>query len=143
MHNVFKIAEAPFVTMDGSGFTVGQQQTETLEVYIQELVPVRKRFQNRKITCWSIGGTRAKNGTYCSLCADSFRCKQRIRIKMLIANLDDEPFPALLEINSNSFLSLQNTTEIIGENNLPNKPVIIKNSTNLKGAISLTFIPGI
>lgn len=143
MLDVFKTAEAPFVSFNGVEFSIGKQQFETIESYIQELVPVRKLFQDKRIICWSIGGTRAKNGTYCSLCPNNFRCRQRIRIKMLISNIEQEPVPALLEINKNSFQSLQKAVEMIGENNLPNKPVIIKNSINHEGVISLLFIPGI
>ena len=143
MLDVFKIAEAPFVSVNGVEFSVGKYRTETLEIYIQELIPVRKLFINSRIICWSIGGKRAKNGTYCLLCSDNFRCKQRIRIKMTIANLEAEPFPALLEINKNSFQSLQEAVEIIGENRLPDKPVLVKNDINKKGGIFFTFTPGI
>lgn len=143
MSDVFKPAEAPFVSTDGVCFTVGKKQAETLEVFIQQLVSVRKLFKDRKIVCWSVGGQRAKNGTYCSLCSDSFRCRQRIRIKMLISNLTEEPFPAILEINRISFDSLKQAVEMIGENNLPNKNIIIKNSIVRDGIISLKFIPGI
>lgn len=141
IEDMFKNDEPVFVSLNGEEFIVRKSRLQTLDVSIQEMTPVRKLFENKKLKCISMDCTVSRNGRYCALCKDQFKCRRRIRIMMIIHNCGDQPCPAILEINQNSFGSLQQAIEFIGENNFPNIQILIKIAYDENGRISLRFTP--
>lgn len=122
-------------------FVVGGFHARTLDISIQGLIPIRKLFVDRKLQCMSMDCEVGKKGQYCALCDKQFKCRRRIRIMMIVHNCGSMPLPAILEINQNSFESLKQAVEFIGEKNLPNKRMLVSSDYDDKKHVFLRFTP--
>ncbi len=141
IEDLFKNDAPVFVGLSGEEFTLGKTRLPNLDVSIQELKPVRKLFENKKLKCMSMDCEVGKNGRYCAICQEQFKCRRRIRIMMIVHNSRGQPSPAILEINQNSFESLKEAVEFIGENNLPNVQVIVNIDYDRNGRVFFRFTP--
>lgn len=91
---------------------------EHLECSIKQITPVRKLFKGKKIECYSNDAERGKNGEHCALCAKRMNCRQRIRLMLLVHTESQKQIPALKEINSNSFATLEKMFEPLKQEEL-------------------------
>ena len=111
IRELFQATEPLYVGVRAGTFVINDRPLEKLEVSIQHILPVRKRFTDRKLACFSLNARTGKNGRYCALCNDRYRCRQRIRLMMLVHNLDPAPIPAIQEIAFASFDALEQLLE--------------------------------
>jgi len=92
-----------FVAVKPKRFVIDGKGYSELEAFIEDVMSVRKLFDGRKLLCSSADGKTGKSGNHCALCRDRHKCRKRIRLMLMIQNIDEEPIPALLEINQQSF----------------------------------------
>ena len=123
--NFFKETTANYIAVNSDGFELNGKQYEQLECSIKQITPVRKLFKGKKIECYSNDAERGKNGEYCSVCAKRTNCRQRIRLMLLVNTDADEQIPALLEINSNSFMALKEMLEPLKQDELADLLIVI------------------
>jgi len=138
---MFKAAEPLYVAVREGEFRVGDQYYKLLEVSIQDVLPVRKLFLESRLVCFSFDNRTGKNGTYCALCPNRFRCRRRIRLMILIHNVDSEPLPAVLEISPASFDALEQLINEVGHEKLPNTLVLIQLSGTVGNRPTMDFKP--
>lgn len=126
IHNPFDQQKIQYVSVVNESFKVQSKLYPSLQILIQDMQPVRKFFKNGRLHCYSINNKTSKNGKYCVFCNDRFQCQNRIRLMLLITNIQKEPLPAILEINHYFFDSLKRFIETIDLNSLPQTTVSIK-----------------
>lgn len=107
-----------YISVNTDGFNIGENHCSQIECFIRDIIPVRKLFNGKKLECYSNNGKTGKNREICSICRKQNKCRQRMRL-MLLLHEENIETPAVLEINTNSFDSLQNALEPIDEKELP------------------------
>ncbi len=137
IEQLFRQTRAPFIVVRDSQLHIGDQVYEQLKVFIHEVTPVRKLFNDGKLQCYSLDCRTAKNGQLCELCSDRHRCSRRVQLRL--AYLDGKTQkPAILEIHSNWFAAFDTLLKSVGpiENlpkiNLTIKPLQDNGRTNLE-----------
>jgi hypothetical protein len=98
--------DPPFITVNSDGFQLDGTRHPSLHVYIEDYIAVRKLFEGRSLSCQSIGAVKNRQGRHCSLCSMRYRCRQGIRL-MLLLDGESGQRPAALDVGSASFPSLQ------------------------------------
>lgn len=115
--NFFNDNKPVYISVNMNGFYLCEKYYSQIECFIRDIIPVRKLFYDKKLECYSNDGKTGKNGEICSICRKRNKCRQRIRM-MLLINEENVETPAILEINVNSFASLQKALEPIEEKEL-------------------------
>lgn len=128
-----------FVAVKPNRFVIDGKGYSELEVLIEDIMPVRKFFDGRKLICYSSDGKKGKSGKHCALCRDKRRCHRRMRMMVMVQNVQDEPMPALLEINQQSFDPLKEFIESIGEKKVASTLVKLSVGKNEKEALTILF----
>ena len=115
----FDKTKPAYIAVNSDGFQLDGKHFKTLECFIREIIPVRKLFRGRKIECYSNDAEKGKNGEMCALCTKRRKCRQRIRLMLLVQGGNNKSVPAQLEINNNSFGTLKKMLEPIEKDELP------------------------
>ena len=105
--NFFETTKPKFISIRENLFYIDGTKYSSLHVNIQDLLPVRKFFQNGKLACYAINSDTSSTGKNCSLCSDKFKCFMKVRIMMQVYKIYDELIPAALEVGKKEFQSLQ------------------------------------
>lgn len=113
-----------YIAVNAEGFTVEGKAYTELQCFIRDIIPVRKLFKEKKVECYSNNAKKGKNGEYCALCKKRAKCRQRIRL-MLLLHDEDEETPAILEINTNSHDNLRRSLEKINDDELSTQLIAI------------------
>ncbi len=103
-----------FITLRDDSFVIDGTAYDQLSVQVQDLLAVRKFFVNGKIHCYSNDNRIGKDGQFCALCRQRYKCQPRIRLMLLLFR-NKQPEPAILEINRSSVPPLQ---ALIDENGI-------------------------
>lgn len=122
----FDESKVAYVAVNKEGFHLNGKLYHNLECLIREIIPVRKLFKGKKIECYSNDAKKGKNGDLCALCSKRINCRQRIRLMLLVQNDANDPVPAQLEINSNSFEPLKKMLEPVNEEELPGLLIVLE-----------------
>ena len=122
----FDESKPAYIAVNSEGFHLDGKRFDTLDCFIREIIPVRKLFKGKKIECYSNDAKKGKNGELCALCPKRMKCRQRIRLMLLVHGKNDDPVPAQLEINNNSFETLKEMLEPIEKDDLSNLLVSLK-----------------
>ncbi|MBC8426103.1 hypothetical protein H8E07_18475 [bacterium] len=141
IRELFQDAEPVYVAVRAGTLVINDLPQDKLQVSIQDILPVRKLFRDRKLACFSTNGRTGKNGRYCALCQDRYRCRQRIRLMMLVHNLDSDPTPAVLEIAPPSFDALDELLERVPRVELADTLVTVAIDRTVTNATVLQFSP--
>lgn len=122
----FEESKVAYVAVNAEGFHLNGKLYRKLECFIREIIPVRKLFRGKKIDCYSNDAKKGKDGELCALCSKRMNCRQRIRLMLLVQNEKNDPVPAQLEINSNSFEPLKRMLEPVNEEDLSKLLVVLE-----------------
>jgi hypothetical protein len=128
-----------FVAVKPNRFVIDGKGYSELQVLIEDIMPVRKLFDGRKLLCYSSDGKKGKSGRHCALCRDRHKCHRRMRMMVMVQNVQDKPMPALLEINQQSFEPLKEFVESIGEKKVASTLVRLSVGKNEKEALTILF----
>lgn len=128
-----------FVAVKPNRFVIGGKGYSELEVFIEDIMPVRKFFQGKKLVCYSSDGKTGKTGKSCPLCRDRFKCRRRMRLMIMVRNIADEPVPALLEINPQSFDHLNEFLESVEKDKISSTMVRLAVGKNEQAALTVQF----
>ncbi len=125
IEQLFRQTRAPFVIVRNSHLHIGDQKYEPLKVYIHEVTPVRKLFNDGKLQCYSLDCRTAKNGQLCELCPNRHQCSRRVQLRL--AYLDGgQQKPAILEIHRNWFAAFDKLLKSMPSiDDLPHIPLTI------------------
>ncbi len=139
--NIAEINEAKlqFVAVKPNRFVIDGKGYAALDVMIEDIFPVRKLFEETTLVCYSSDGKNGKSGKHCLLCRERFRCQRRMRLMLMIQNIGDEPVPALLEINPQSFEHLQALIDSLDQRQIASTLVKLTVGKNEKEALTVLF----
>lgn len=137
--NTFQEPKLQFVAVKPNRFVIDGKGYEHLEVYIEDIFPVRKLFDGTKLICYSSDGKTGKSGKHCLLCRDRFKCQRRMRMMVMLRNIATEPVPALLEINTQSFEHLQALIDSLEPQQVASTLVKLTVGKNEKEALTVLF----
>jgi len=124
--NLFQKSKPTFISIQGETFVIGEKKMKAIDGFIHDLQPLRKFFFTGKLLCYSYDNTKGKDGKYCAFCRDQFRCQKRLRLMILVINVEKEPLPAFLEINQFSFENFEQLLCQIDANDLPDTQLRIQ-----------------
>jgi hypothetical protein len=133
----FKDTGPAFVAVNEQGFRISDRHTEQIRAFIREIMPVRKLFNGKTMECFSNDAKKGRNGELCAVCPNRNRCRQRIRLMLVIADGEKQE-PAQLEINSNSFQNLKDALEPLPQDELQ-KTLIEISVVKTDGHIRVAF----
>ena len=122
----FNDTKPAYIAVNSDGFYLNGKPFQKLECFIREIIPVRKLFKGKKIECYSNDAKKGKSAELCALCSKRMRCRQRIRLMLLVHGSNGEKIPAQLEINSNSFETLKRMLEPVKQDDLPGLLVVLE-----------------
>ena len=134
-------AKPHYVEVKPKRFVIGGRGHEEIVAFIEDIMPVRKLFREKKLICHSQDGETGRDGSHCALCRDRYKCRKRLRLMLMVNNLDEKAVPAILEINQQSFDNLQNALLDIEDGKLRNTLVKMTVGKNEKGALQIFFSP--
>ena len=112
-----------------------------LDILITDLLPIRKLFIEKKLSCYSLDNTSGKHGQHCALCRQRFRCQPKLRLMILVYNIEKKPIPAIFEIDQRSFDSLEEVIQNIGKKKLFDTIMTIQVVYNEKNRTAIEFSP--
>lgn len=138
IHELFKQDRPRYIRFRQNKFQIGDKRREQLRGKITDLHPTRKLFEGKQILCWSNDSITSKNGQRCSLCRDRWTCTERIRLMLLLDNIEQTPTPAILEIGHGSFDALDTLIREVDQRNLAEQTIIISIKTH-QGHLRFTF----
>jgi hypothetical protein len=138
IRDLFNKDKPLFVGFDNDQFTIGKRRREHLQGTITDMIPMRKRFCGKQLVCTSSDGITGKHGQRCALCRDRWTCAERLRLMMLLDNLERTATPAILEIGHGSFDALDAFIDQIGTDPLPKVTVSI-GMEHPQGRLRFTF----
>ena len=121
--NLFQDTQPNFVSVRGDAFCVDGINYNALQVLIQQIQPIRKFFQDGKLTCYSMDAKISRNRKkYCAFCDTRHKCSPKLRISMIwLRDLD----PIVLDLNRPSFSNLEEFVNTCLDN-LDVTPVTLK-----------------
>jgi len=122
----FDESKVAYIAVNNEGFHLNGKLYHKLECFIRDIIPVRKLFRGKKIECYSNNAQKGKNGELCALCSKRMNCRQRIRLMLMVQNDTNDPVPAQMEINSNSFEPLKKMLEPVNEEELPGLLIVLE-----------------
>jgi len=122
----FDESKPAYIAVNTDGFHLNGKLYQKLECFIREIIPVRKLFKGKKIECYSNDAKKGKGRELCALCSKRMNCRQRIRLMLVVHNKGNEPVPAQLEINSNSFEPLRKMLDPIEADDLSSLLVVLE-----------------
>jgi hypothetical protein len=125
IRELFEKDKPVFVRFERNGFRIGRMRRQRLRGVITDMQPMRKRFEARKVACWSADGITSRDGHRCCLCRDRWRCAQRVRLMMMLDEVGAELKPAILEIGHGSFDRLEAFLLRIAPGKINSAPVCI------------------
>lgn len=128
-----------FIGVKPKRFVIDGKGHSELEVFIEDIIPVRKFFEGKKLRCYSTDGNTGKEGKHCSLCRDRFKCRKRMRLMVMVQNIAEKPVPALLEINQQSFDHLKAFLESVEQDKISSTMVRLSVGENEKHALTVLF----
>ncbi len=126
IENLFQKSKPTFISIQGETFVIGEKKVQAIDGFIHDLQPLRKFFFTGKLLCYSYDNTTGKNGKYCAFCRNQFRCQKRLRLMILVINVEKEPQPAFLEINQSSFENFEQLLGQIDAKDLPDTQLRIQ-----------------
>lgn len=127
-----------FVRFQGDRFVIGKRRREYLQGHITDMIPIRKRFEDERIVCYSNDGITGKHGQRCALCRQRWTCAERLRLMMLLDGLEQNQVPAILEIGHGSFEPLDTFLDHIRPEALAETPIRISMERD-QGHLRFTF----
>lgn len=133
--------EPRYVGVKPNRFVLDGRGIQTVQAFIEDIIPVRKFFQDKKPLCQSQDGKTGKNGGRCALCRNRHKCRRRLRLMLMIENCGENPTPAILEINPQSFDELRQALSNIDEENLRTTLVEMSVGKTEKGTLRVLFNP--
>ena len=139
IHELFQKDRPVFVRFDNHTFRVGRRKRDQLEGIITDMLPMRKRFEGKRLVCWANAGLTGKDGQRCALCRERWGCAERVRLMLLLDGLDEEPAPAILEIGHASFDALEEFARKAGDD-IARARVCIRMQRQ-QGRLRFTFEP--
>jgi len=95
------------VQFENCAFRVGHRKRDHLEGLITDMLPMRKRFEGKRLVCWSNDGINGRYAQRCALCTQRWTCAERVRLMLLLDGLEQQALPAILEIGYASFDALE------------------------------------
>jgi len=139
IEQLFQTPRAPFITLRDGQLHVGPQAYGEMTVRIVEVQPVRKLFTGRRLECFSLDCRTGKAGRLCELCAERRRCHQRLQLRLLYHD-QDQDHPAILDLPRHSFQALdQCLAQIGGLERLPTVLLLLKPVATETGWTTLQF----
>lgn len=138
IRELFEKDRPAFVRFDQDRFRIGRRRREQLQGVITDILPIRKRFEGKRLVCWSNDGVNGRHGQRCALCRERWSCAQRVRLMLLLEGLDPAPAPAILEIGHGSFDALDTFLEQVGSEALEQNSVTI-GMERRQGRLRFTF----
>jgi len=138
IHELFQKDRPLFVRFDQHGFRVGRSRREQLQGLITDMLPMRKRFEGRRLVCWANDGRVGRDGQRCALCRQRWNCAERVRLMLLLNGIEKDPVPAILEIGHGSFDALEQFVQTVGADNIASKRVCIR-MHRTQGRLRFTF----
>lgn len=141
IHELFQKSKPSFISIRGTHFRLNNVQFPHLDILIQDMLPIRKLFIDKKLSCYSLDNTTGKNDQYCALCRQRFRCQQKLRLMTLVHNIEKKPVPAIFEIDPRSFDSLEQVIQNIGKDKLFDILMTIQVIHDEKNRTAIEFSP--
>jgi len=139
IRQLFEQTKPQFVSVRNGQFRLKGTDHPSLQVFIKDIIPVRKRFAGAKLICFARDGTTATNGQVCGFCRDRDQCQQRLRLNLMVNNVDPEPVPAVLEIRFHLFEALDRAIAKAGEHDLAD--VLFELTAEPGPGVRITFTP--
>ena len=127
-----------FVRFRDDRFALGERRREQLRGVITDMIPMRKRFEGKRLVCSSPDGITGKHGQRCALCRERWSCAERLRLMMLLGELEQPPIPAILEIGHGSFDAFDAFLDDLGADTLQETSVVI-GIERREGRLRFTF----
>lgn len=140
IREMFRKDQAHFVRFADDHFQIGARKRERLRGSITDMIPMRKRFESGKLVCWSGDAVHGRYGQRCALCRERMRCAERLRLMLLLEDLEREPTPAILEIGHGSFDALETFVQGSDSEDLTARTVTI-GMHRANGRLRFTFQP--
>jgi hypothetical protein len=138
IRDLFNKDRPVFVRFQGDRFVVGKRRRESLQGVITDMIPMRKRFEDNRIVCYSNDGITGKHGQRCALCRQRWTCAERLRLMILLEGLDQDQVPAILEIGHGSFDALDTFLDEIAPESFTETPICISMERD-RGHLRFTF----
>lgn len=139
IRQLFDQTKPQFISANNGQFRFKDADYSSLEVFIKDIVPVRKRFVGNKLVCFARDGATASNGQVCGFCRDRDKCQQRLRLNLMVNNIDAELVPAVLEIRFHLFATLEEAIAKAGEEGL--QDVLFELTAEPGPGIQIHFTP--
>ncbi len=135
IRTLFDRAKPQFVSLRNGQFVFKEQAFSCLEVFIKDIIPVRKRFAGNKLVCFAPDAANGRHGKICGFCHERSSCQQRLRLHLLITNTGTELVPAVLEIKHHLFGPLEKAIQAAGQDNLADVIIQLTTETGTRTAI--------
>ena len=114
----FDAKKPVFLSLSPDGFLLNGQSLPVFNASIQSIQPLRKRFLQGKLVCFSKNGDSATNGSACSSCSLRSQCTPKLRLTL--HPLDPElPSPLFIELAFSSSHNLITYLQVLQDHNLP------------------------
>jgi len=141
IRELFEKRKPCFISIRGNDLILKNIAFPHLDILIADLLPIRKLFIDKKLSCYALDNTRGKHGQYCALCRQRFRCQQKLRLMILVHNIEQKPIPAIFEIDQRSFDSLEEVIQKIEKEKLFDTLMVIQVIHNEKNRTAIEFSP--
>jgi len=138
IRELFEKDRPAFVRFDQDRFRIGRRRREQLQGVIADILPMRKRFEGKRLVCWSNDSVNGRHGQRCALCRERWNCAERVRLMLLLDGLERAATPAILEIGHGSFDALDAFLEQVGSEALEQTCVTI-GMQRPQGRLRFTF----
>ena len=139
IRRLFEQTKPQFISVNNGQFRLNGADYSSLSVFIKDILPVRKHFVGNKLICFARDGTTAGNGQVCGFCRERDKCQQRLRLNLMVNNVDAEPVPAVLEIRAHLFDALDEAIDKAGEDKLAD--VLFELTAEPGPGIQIRFTP--
>ena len=139
IRELFEKSKPTFISIRGTDLILKNVPFPHLDILITDFLPIRKLFIDKKLSCYSLNNTSGKHGQYCALCRQRFRCQPKLRLMILVYNIEKKPIPAIFEIDPRSFDSLEELIQNIGEQKLFDTLMTIQVVYNQKNRTAIEF----
>ena len=136
------IQKTQYVSLKPGGFLIQGKTHRKIEGFILEITPARKLFKGRNLECYSNDAQAGSQGQKCAICRKQYKCHPRMRLTISIENIGELPETVILEININSFQSLEDMLIHVEEEELSKtlvKITVNSSDKNLKVIFNTIF----